>query len=61
VNPLLHTCPLELSDGGEDSGDEPPRRGACVDALTEGDERHSTRLPLIEQQDQVSKVPTQAI
>src|SRR5688500_1908629 len=61
VNPLLNPGPLELRDRAEHAGDEPTARRAGVDPFAERDEGDAARLPLVEQQDEVTQVASEAI
>ena len=60
-HPLCNSRPLELGNGPQDVHLEFSGRRRCVDALGKRDERHTKRLEVIEQGDQVSEAPSETI
>jgi hypothetical protein len=61
VDPLLNAGALKLRDAREDARDEPARRCTRVDALTNRDERHAARLPVVEHEYEVSQIAAETI
>jgi hypothetical protein len=58
---LLNPSPLELGECREDMKLELARGRRAVNTLTHRDERHTQRLEFVEQRDEMTEIPSEAI
>jgi hypothetical protein len=61
VDALLHASALKLRDRRQHTSNQPPGRRGRVDTLAERHERDPARLPLVQQQHEMTQVATEPI